>query len=133
MHLDHVTLVTPDLEGTRRFFCDVAGLENGPRPAFAVEGYWLYAGGRPVMHLIDATVPALTATLVAPRLDHFALRVAPGAEWRALLTRLDEHRVPYQLTVVPASAERQLFVALAPGVVVEFVTAAQGAEAPQLP
>ena len=124
MRLDHVTLVTPDLEGTRRFFCDVAGLDNGPRPSFAVDGYWLYAGGRPVIHLIDATVPALAATLVAPRIDHFALRVAPGDEWRALLTRLHAHRVPYQLAEVPASAERQLFVALAPGVVVEFVTAA---------
>jgi catechol 2,3-dioxygenase-like lactoylglutathione lyase family enzyme len=124
MQLDHVTLVTPDLEAARRFFCEVAGLESGPRPAFAVEGYWLYAEGRPVIHLIDATVPARAATLVAPRLDHFALRVAPGAQWHALIERLDAHCVPYQLNVVPASAERQLFVALAPGVVVEFVTAA---------
>jgi catechol 2,3-dioxygenase-like lactoylglutathione lyase family enzyme len=126
MQLDHVTLVTPDLEGTCRFFRDIAGLDDGPRPPFRVDGHWLYANGRAVIHLVDATVPALPGAqkpaLVAPRIDHVALRVAPGDEWRGLVERLAAHRVPYQLAEVPASAEVQLFVALAPGVVVEFVT-----------
>jgi catechol 2,3-dioxygenase-like lactoylglutathione lyase family enzyme len=130
MQLDHVTLVTPDLDGTRRFFCEIAGLEDGPRPPFSVGGHWLYAQGRAVIHLVDATVPApraSAATRTAPRLDHFALRVAPGDEWRALLARLRSHGVPYQLADVPLSGERQAFVALAPGVVVEFVTSADDA------
>jgi len=59
---------------------------------------------------------------VAPRIDHVAFRVASGVEWHALVERLAAHRVPYQLAEVPASAEVQLFVALAPGVAVEFVT-----------
>jgi catechol 2,3-dioxygenase-like lactoylglutathione lyase family enzyme len=122
MQLDHVTLVTPDLEGTCRFFRDIAGFDDGPRPPFRVDGHWLYANGRPVIHLVDATVPSRSAALVAPRIDHVAFRVAPGDEWGALIERLAAHRVPYQLAEVPASAERQLFVALAPGVVVEFVT-----------
>lgn len=125
MQLDHVTLVTPDLEGACRFFRDIVGLDDGPRPPFRVDGHWLYANGRPVIHLIDATVPARAAqaaALVAPRIDHVAFRVAPGDEWRALVERLAAHRVPCQFAEVPASAERQLFVALAPGVVVEFVT-----------
>ncbi|MEM5314029.1 VOC family protein [Paraburkholderia sp. JHI869] len=126
MQLDHVTLVTPDLEGTCRFFHDIVGLEDGPRPPFRVDGHWLYANGRPVVHLVDATLPARlsggSSALVAPRIDHVAFRVAPGDEWRALVERLAEHRVPYQQAEVPASAEVQLFVALAPGVVVEFVT-----------
>ena len=126
MQLDHVTLVTPDLEGACRFFRDIVGLGDGPRPPFRVDGHWLYANGRPVIHLVDATVPARSANassaLVAPRIDHVAFRVAPGEAWRALVERLAAHRVPYQLAEVPASAEVQLFVALAPGVVVEFVT-----------
>ncbi|SDD81999.1 VOC family protein [Paraburkholderia lycopersici] len=122
MQLDHVTLVTPDLEGTCRFFCDVVGLEDGPRPPFRVDGHWLYANGRPVVHLVDATAPAQTAALVAPRIDHVAFRVASGDEWRALVQRLSAYRVPCQRAEVPASAELQLFVALAPGVVVEFIT-----------
>ncbi|WP_321913709.1 MULTISPECIES: VOC family protein [unclassified Paraburkholderia] len=126
MQLDHVTLVTPDLEGTCRFFRDIVGLDDGPRPPFRVNGHWLYANGRAVIHLVDATVPASLAgessALVAPRIDHVAFRLASAAEWRALVERLAAHRVPYQVAEVPASAEVQLFVALAPGVVVEFVT-----------
>jgi len=126
MQLDHVTLVTPDLEGTCRFFRDIVGLEDGARPPFRVDGHWLYANGRPVIHLVDATEPARlpggSPALVAPRIDHVAFRVASGVEWHALVERLAAHRVPYQLAEVPASAEVQLFVALAPGVVVEFVT-----------
>lgn len=129
MQLDHVTLVTPDLETARRFFRDVAGLEEGARPPFRVEGYWFYAGGRPVIHLVDATMPAAPAAFVAPRIDHVALRVASGGEWQALLDRLRGYGVPYQCADVPANAERQLFVALAPGVVVEFITAPDRAAA----
>ncbi|MEM5423920.1 VOC family protein [Paraburkholderia sp. BR14263] len=134
MHLDHVTLVTPDLEGTCRFFRDIVGLEDGTRPPFRVGGHWLYANGRPVIHLVEATEPARlpggSSALVAPRIDHVAFRVAPGVEWRALVERLAARRVPYQLAEVPASEEVQLFVALAPGVVVEFVTSlAAGAAA----
>ncbi|MEX3918837.1 VOC family protein [Paraburkholderia sp. BR10872] len=134
MQLDHVTLVTPDLEGTCRFFRDIVGLEDGTRPPFRVGGHWLYANGRPVTHLVEATeaarLPGGSSALVAPRIDHVAFRVAPGVEWRALVERLAARRVQYQLAEVPASAEVQLFVALAPGVVVEFVTSlAAGAAA----
>jgi catechol 2,3-dioxygenase-like lactoylglutathione lyase family enzyme len=123
MQLDHVTLVTPDLDAARRFFRDVAGLAEGARPPFRVAGHWFYAGGRPVIHLVDATLAATPVAFVAPRIDHLALRVASADEWLALLDRLHAHCVPYQCADVPASSERQLFVALAPGVVVEFVTA----------
>jgi catechol 2,3-dioxygenase-like lactoylglutathione lyase family enzyme len=124
MQLDHVTLVTPDLEGARRFFCEIAGLENGARPPFSVGGYWLYADARPVVHLVESTAPGARPARVTPRFDHVAFRVAPGDEWQALLARLATHAVPYQIADVPLSGERQLFVALAPGVVVEFVTSA---------
>jgi len=48
--LDHVTLRTKDLEA-KAFFETVLGLEVGYRPAFAFPGYWLYADGRPIVHL----------------------------------------------------------------------------------
>jgi catechol 2,3-dioxygenase-like lactoylglutathione lyase family enzyme len=126
MQLDHATIVTADLDAARHFFVDIAGLTQGPRPPFSVDGYWLYANGRPVLHLIDATVPA-AAGRVAPRIDHIAFRLASAAEWQALLDRLQAGGVGYQAAHVPQmgaqQAERQLFVALAPGVVIEFVTA----------
>ena len=52
MNLDHVTLRTADLEGTRSFLERVLDLKPGYRPAFSFPGYWLYAGGEPIVHLI---------------------------------------------------------------------------------
>ncbi|MFM0046246.1 VOC family protein [Paraburkholderia sediminicola] len=126
MQLDHATIVTADLDTARRFFVDVVGLAQGARPPFSIDGYWLYANGRPVIHLIDATVPAI-AGRAAPRIDHIAFRLESADEWQALLQRLHAADMPYQRAEVPQmgaqQAELQLFVALAPGVVIEFVTA----------
>ena len=122
MHLDHATIVTPDLDGARRFFVDVVGFVRGARPPFRIDGDWLYADGRPAIHLVDATVPGSTAR-ATPRIDHIAFRLDTAAEWHALLARLAGAAVDYQLAKVPLAGELQLFVALAPGVVIEFVTA----------
>jgi hypothetical protein len=80
-----------------------------------------------VVHLVDATVPAY-AGRAAPRIDHIAFRIESAAEWQALLERLRVAAVDYQLADVPLAGELQLFVALAPGVVVEFVTAIRHAQ-----
>jgi catechol 2,3-dioxygenase-like lactoylglutathione lyase family enzyme len=126
MQLDHATVVTAELETARRFFVDIAGLTEGERPPFRIDGYWLCANGRPVIHLIDATVPAPPGRSM-PRIDHIAFRLESAAEWQALLGRLHAVQMPYQLAEVPPRggqpAELQLFVALAPGVAIEFVTA----------
>jgi catechol 2,3-dioxygenase-like lactoylglutathione lyase family enzyme len=131
MHLDHATIVTADLDSARHLFVDVAGLTEGARPPFSIDGYWLYANGSPLIHLIDATVPA-SAGRMAPRIDHIAFRMESAAEWQALLGRLHTHGVDYQTAHVPQmgpqEAQAQLFVALAPGVVVEFVTALHHAQ-----
>lgn len=126
MQLDHATIVTADLDTARRFFVDIVGLTEGARPPFSIDGYWLYANGRAVIHLIDATAPAQTGR-AAPRIDHIAFRLESADEWQVLLQRLYAAEMPYQLAEVPQmgpqQAELQLFVALAPGVVIEFVTA----------
>ncbi|AET88244.1 MULTISPECIES: VOC family protein [Caballeronia] len=123
MQLDHVTLVAPDCDPLMRFFVDIAGMRVGPRPPFGVGGYWLYLGSRPAVHLIASGVGASASSPAATRIDHLALRIDEDTEWRALLERLDCHGYAYQLADVPLTRERQLFVRLAPAVVVEFVTA----------
>src|SRR5258705_3595775 len=50
--LDHATLRTSDLEGTRNFLEAVLDLTLGYRPAFPFPGYWLYADGEPIVHII---------------------------------------------------------------------------------
>ncbi|SAK70805.1 VOC family protein [Caballeronia ptereochthonis] len=123
MQLDHVTIVAPDCEAIMRFFVDIAGMRVGPRPPFGVGGYWLHLGSRPAVHLIAAGAAAPADRPNATRIDHLALRIDDQAEWSALLERLDCRGYAYQLAEVPLARERQLFVRLAPGVVVEFVTA----------
>lgn len=51
--LHHINLRAPAelLVTLRDFYRDVLGLEQGPRPDFDTHGYWLYAGGHPVVHL----------------------------------------------------------------------------------
>jgi catechol 2,3-dioxygenase-like lactoylglutathione lyase family enzyme len=125
MKLDHATIVAQDYEAVRRFFVDIAGMSVGPRPPFGVDGYWLYLDDAPVVHLIAAN-PALAAPSggsPASRIDHIALRVGALAEWQALLGRLEENAIDYAEADVPLSGEKQVFVRIAPGVVVEFVTA----------
>ena len=124
MQLDHVTLVAPDCDAFMRFFVDIAGMRVGPRPPFGVGGYWLYADGRAVIHLVDSTLPGHSGR-VTPRIDHIAFRLDDDTQWQALLARLEKAGVAYQTADVPLSGEVQLFVALASSVVIEFVTAAR--------
>ena len=121
MQLDHATIFTDDLETARSFFCDVAGLTEGQRPPFGARGYWLYAKGRAVIHLVSSAAQG-PAGRTSPRIDHAAFRMDDLGEWAALLERLRVHGVPYRLTEVPRARELQLFVELEPGVIVEFVT-----------
>ncbi len=124
MHLDHVTIVTPDCDAAQRFFVDVAGMTPGPRPPFGFEGHWLYLDGAPVVHLIASTSrPSLRARQrPVSCIDHLALRVRTESEWRALLDRLRASDTPFRLAEIPLTQEWQLFAQPVPGVVVEFVT-----------
>ena len=41
---DHVTLICADLEATRRFYVDILGMTEVPRPAFKFPGLWFQIG-----------------------------------------------------------------------------------------
>jgi catechol 2,3-dioxygenase-like lactoylglutathione lyase family enzyme len=124
MKLDHVTIVAPDCEPIRHFLVDIAGMKAGPRPPFGIGGYWLYLDDTPAVHLIEngSVLASPPGGRAATRIDHVALRVQSPAEWQALLARLREHAIPFSEADVPLAREQQVFVQLAPGVVIEFVT-----------
>jgi catechol 2,3-dioxygenase-like lactoylglutathione lyase family enzyme len=50
--MNHFTVLSDDLEETRKFYCDLLGFEEGPRPNFRFPGYWLYVGDQPILHVI---------------------------------------------------------------------------------
>ena len=41
--MNHFTVLSDDLEETRRFYCDLFGFKVGWRPPFQFPGWWLYA------------------------------------------------------------------------------------------
>jgi hypothetical protein len=51
--LDHYNVSTRKLNETVRFYEDVLGFMNGPRPPFDFPGAWMYSAGHPVLHLND--------------------------------------------------------------------------------
>lgn len=127
MQLDHFTLVAPaaGIAALRRFFVDIAGMTDGPRPAFGSAGHWLYLDGRAALHLVAAPSGAAgvagVSSATGTRIDHVALRVDDPGEWRALRERLQSSATPYQEGAIASLRQQQLFVALAPGAAVEFI------------
>jgi len=75
-HLHHISLVTQNVPASRRFYCDILGMADVPRPAnFTFEGAWFRHGVYEI-HLIgwaDATqyigLTAGTINAYSDRLD----------------------------------------------------------------
>lgn len=82
-----------DLARARRFYRDVLGLAELPRPAFSFPGAWFAAGSRAV-HLIVAERPrALRGTTdIDSRDGHVALRIG---DFDAMVEHLRRHGVPF--------------------------------------
>jgi len=119
--LDHVLVLTDDIDGTRDFWCEVLGLEVGRRPPLEFPGYWLYAGDRPCVHIAQRSayvahsgrvgIPAATGPV-----EHVAFG---GAEREEVAERLRRSRVPAVQNEVPG-VMRQYFVEDPNGVKIEI-------------
>jgi glyoxylase I family protein len=80
LELHHVSLPTADLERSRRFYREVLGLEEIPRPAFPFPGAWFRLGERGELHLIGGEgAVSQGGTGTDPRQLHLAVRVASFA------------------------------------------------------
>jgi catechol 2,3-dioxygenase-like lactoylglutathione lyase family enzyme len=121
--LDHVTLRTKDLEGAKAFFETVLGLEVGYRPAFAFPGYWLYADGRPIVHLIPGQGGPVDRA--GETIDHVAFRLNDHEGMRRKLDRLS---IPYSQMDLPELGERSLFIRTPTAIRVELVFRNSSAE-----
>jgi len=100
--LDHVNIRTPRLDVMRRFYTEVVGLRDGPRPSFAFPGAWLYLGETAVVHLVGIPdePPARH-----PKLEHAAFRASGIGDF---LARLRARKVAYEVVVVPDLGIRQV-------------------------
>jgi catechol 2,3-dioxygenase-like lactoylglutathione lyase family enzyme len=114
--LDHVTLRTNDLEGTRAFLEVVLDLRPGYRPAFSFPGYWLYADADPVVHLIPGYGGPADRT--GETIDHVGFRLAGHDGMRC---KLDGLGIPYSRMELPELGERRLFIRTPTGILLELV------------
>ena len=110
--IDHFTLrvapaALPDL---LQFYTRVLSLRDGPRPAFAFPGHWLYAGDSAVVHLAG-TDPDGSAVgeggKATGKLDHISLRATGLAATRRRLTELN---MPWREAPVPGAVLHQVFL-----------------------
>ena len=122
--LDHVNIITADLEGTVRFYAEVFDLEprDGPPPLTHDNARWMYdAAGRAVVHINSLDCPRAYDREVNPgptgSLHHVALRCQGYQELRArLLRRGLEHKT----NDVVAIGLKQIFVLDPNGVLLEL-------------
>jgi len=102
--LDHYTIGTSDLERAVAFYEQALGLEKGPRPDFDIPGAWLYAGGRPIVHLFAN--PGLSDRRTGA-LDHISFNADDLEE---TLKRLDRMGVGHTRREVPGGKMLQIFL-----------------------
>ena len=102
--LNHFTILTDDVPGTVRFYSDLLGLADGPRPPLGFPGAWLYAGDQPVLHVIGGRP---REELRPGVIDHMAFS-ASGL--KATLSALDARSVEYVCRQQKGTGIWQVFV-----------------------
>ncbi len=112
--LDHVNIITPDLEGSARFYAELFDLQprDAPPPLTRENARWMYdEAGRAILHLNSPEAPRHYDREICPgptgALHHVALRCSGYEEMRA---RLASRGLEYRLNEVPAAGLRQIFV-----------------------
>jgi catechol 2,3-dioxygenase-like lactoylglutathione lyase family enzyme len=114
--LDHVTLRTHDLDGTRAFLEALLDLKPGYRPDFPFPGAWLYADGEPVVHLIPGSGGPVDRR--GETIDHVGFRLKGYDGYRR---KLDALGIPYSTMELSELGERRLFVHTPTGILLELV------------
>ena len=105
--LDHYNVSTRKPDETVRFYEDILGFMNGPRPPFDFPGAWLYSAGHAVLHLNDISETDKQQRPDLSVIDH----VAFGCRgFEATRQHLSGKGVPHHVNQVPNSARWQIFL-----------------------
>jgi catechol 2,3-dioxygenase-like lactoylglutathione lyase family enzyme len=123
--LDHYNVSTRKLGDTVRFYEEMLGLVNGPRPPFDFPGAWLYSEGHPVLHLNDISPTDKQQRPDSGVIDH----VAFGSRgFEGMKKHLAQKGVEFRVNEVPNSTRRQIFLTDPNNVLIElnFDVAAEG-------
>ena len=118
--LNHINLRLSQAELTKvvDFYVNVLGFAVGERPPFNSSGVWLYAGGQPIVHLVEAGPEERSASHGKGAIDHVALSCA---DFDGSLRRLQAAGIEYDERRVPERPMRQLFFEDPAGVMMELL------------
>ena len=124
--MEHVLVLSDDIESSREFYCDVVGLRVGERPPLEFPGYWLYAGLTACVHLADRGAYRSHARglglAVAPgqpgggSVDHIAFN---AGDYEGLVARIERGGMTAVRNAIP-DGPRQLFIDDPNGVRIEL-------------
>lgn len=106
MQIDHINIRAPRelIEEVKGFYHRLFDMRIGPRPEFRQDGFWLYSGGRALVHLsIDDQRQAAGQPGF---LDHVAFR-ASGLE--AFIAKLRENGIDFRTAYISELGMTQLF------------------------
>lgn len=122
--LDHINIITAELDGTASFYADLFSLDrrNAPPPLTPENAQWLYdASGRAIFHINSLDCPRTYDRAVTSgptgAIHHVALNCSGYDE---MLSRLTAHGRDCQLNLVDAIGLRQIFTQDPNGVLLEL-------------
>jgi catechol 2,3-dioxygenase-like lactoylglutathione lyase family enzyme len=125
--MEHVLVLSDDIETTCEFYCTVIGLRAGARPPLEFPGYWLYVGDRACLHVAERAAYRAHAAHVGLSVakdpggpgpvDHIAFN---ATDYNAVSERLERAGVAAVRNTVPDGGPRQLFVEAPDGVRIEI-------------
>lgn len=125
--LEHYLVISDDIERTRRFYCDALGMRVGFRPELAFDGYWLYVGDVPCIHVAERHsyrrysesigIPVTPGGEGTGMIDHVAFN---ATDFDATLARLREQGVEPAQNLLDDIGLRQLFLDDPSGVKIEL-------------
>ena len=121
--LDHFFIYSSKLILTKTFYCEVLGLEDGPRPAFDFAGYWFYLNGQPVIHVGTNEFPGGFDRTDQHRengtgsIDHVAFRCKGFSEF---IARFQKYNQQFKINEIPDFDLKQIFVKDPNGVTIEL-------------
>jgi catechol 2,3-dioxygenase-like lactoylglutathione lyase family enzyme len=119
--MEHLLVLTDDIDATRDFWCGALGLEAGARPPLEFSGHWLYTGDVPCVHVADrgeyaAHAERLGREAATAAVDHIAFN---GEDYSELAGRLERSGVDAMENEIPG-VMRQLFLTDPNGLTIEI-------------
>lgn len=123
--LDHYFVYASDLELSRKFYDEVLGLTQGPRPDFGFPGFWFYIGEQAVVHIGNEEFEGgyveenetISTTGSTGAVDHIAFR---GGDIENFENRFNELNLRYERREIPDFSLSQLFIKDPNGVTIEL-------------